>query len=102
MIGGLEMGDPHRDVRISGDGVAGPGDEPENDDVNSGQSARDFDVGETVIAWWWGLHWKATVKYRSKRADTLTLRWHWSGAVTKHYLARLVYKDEERASEESE
>jgi hypothetical protein len=98
ILNGLEMGDPLHDIRIVGDGVAGPGEEPSNEAVDSAKEARDFDVGETVIAWWWGLHWKATVKYRSKRSDTLTLRWHWSGATTPHYLARLVYKDVEEDS----
>ena len=80
------MGDPERDLR----GAAGCGPEPSDEEVDTGYRFGDFERGELVLVWYWGLWWRATVEYCAVRAQQIHIRWHWSNAVCKNYKPRLM------------
>jgi hypothetical protein len=85
------LGDPWADLIMFDDGaVAGHGEEPDNDDVNTFCSVVDFRAGQQVYAWFWGKFYRASVQYVAVRKQTITIRWNWSHHVTAGYLPRLL------------
>jgi hypothetical protein len=87
---GLPLGDHKRDIRVVDGRIAGPGNEPDGMDIDTGCTAADFEAGDQVLAWWWGLWWRATVQHVSVARDRLQIRWAWSNKTTGGYLPRLV------------
>jgi hypothetical protein len=87
---GLPVGDPWTDLVLHPDGsVEGHGDEPDGSIVDSGYDAEDFQAGQKVFVWFWGLWYRATIQYITKKGK-LAIRWAWSRQVTSGYLPRLV------------
>ena len=91
---GLPLGIVDVDVttqEIDGKEVyVGHGPEPSNRWVNSRMRADQFDVGQEVVVWWWGVWWFATVR-RITRSGRLALRFNWNKKEVSKFLPRLIY-----------
>lgn len=82
--------------------------EPSDDHIDTGFRLTDFEkgkidvvtacslsvdcVGNRVLAFWWGLWWRAKVHAVSRRNETLTVRFDWSGNTHAGYKPRCVHK----------
>lgn len=80
-----------RDIRHDGaELMRGLGREPDDRRIDTGHAVDDFRAGDVVLAYWWGLWWKARVQYVARQRRSLTLRWEFNGKTTSGYPARLV------------
>ena len=86
----LEIGAPDTDIQVVEGKAVGHGDEPRDNDIDTGSTVNDFQKGDQVLAWWWNRWLAAKVQYISKRTKAITLRWEWDFSVTSGYRPSLV------------
>lgn len=118
VINGMEIGTA-ADIRAMPDGtVRGPkaddeDNEPDSAMIDTLRTVDDFragliiphcslqsitifaNAGDEVLVWWWGIWWRALVRYVAHRKQTLTVQWMWSKKTTSNYLPRLVQKEDD-------
>lgn len=77
--------------RSAGGQFVGPGPQPSDVNINTGNSCLSFKASDRIAVWWWDKWWYATVKKVEQARETLTIRWDHDGEVSTGFLPRLCF-----------